>query len=462
MSVPEDPVAMGIRVAAGVTVMVPGRVDLMTPYVLLEQENWFEDEIVFLCRHMQAGSHIVDIGANYGLYTLSLAKIAGPTGRVWALEPASGTAHYLRRSVALNELGHVTVIQQALSDREGTARLSVEGNSELNSLSGGSAGAQSEEVQLSTLDVLADAHGWAGVDFLKLDAEGEEERIIDGGAAFLRSANPLIMFEIRHGARNNLQLVEKLATRGYRSYQLVPGPGILVPFDSAPDPFRLNLFACKPERAAMLERQGALARENTAEPARADPIAHFRAAHDEKTDPAARHAHLQAALAGMTAQCAAGDDAYLWGSCARIAGELGHRQHAIAHLERALKVCQRKDSGPAQKPCLAASACFDTIDPGGRPAEWLRAAILDGLLTLSVFSTYFARGTPLEQPMLDRLQALRTTGFQRAPMERRRQLLRIVAGLQQGPEHASILDACNPDNLNPQLWATPRRQMRPG
>ncbi len=154
----------------------------------------------------------------------------------------------------------------------------------------------------------------------------------------------------------------------------------------------------------------------------------------------------------MTAQCAPGDDAYLLGSCARIAGELGHRQHAIGYLERALKVCQRKDAGSPQKPFLAASACFDTIDPGGRPAGWLRAAVLDGVLTLSVFSTYFARGTPLEQPMLDRLEALRTTGFQRAPMERRRQLLRIVAGLQQGPVHAASLDAGNPDNLNPQLW----------
>ena len=62
---------------------------------------------------------------------------------------------------------------------------------------------------------------------------------------------------------------------------------------------------------------------------------------------------------------------------------------------------------------------FDTIEPGGRHAAWLRASLLDALVTLSVFSTYFMHGTTLQNPMLANLEALRSTGFQRSPMERR-------------------------------------------
>ena len=454
MADPGAPPAIGIRTAGGITVVVPGRVDLLTPYVLLEQENWFEDEIVFLCRRLAPGMRVVDIGANFGLYSLSLANSVGPTGRVWSVEPSSATAAWLRQSVDINELAQVTVIRKALSDRIGSARLSIEANYELNSLANGGGGGATEEVPLTTLDALAAECGWEGVDFLKLDAEGEEERIVAGGARFLASADPLVMFEIRHGERLNLQLVVRLAAAGYRSYRLVPGLGILVPYDAAAqvDPFQLNLFACKPGRAAMLERAGALARAAGPVPAPADVLAHHHAAHDASLDPAMRYAHLRAAYTRVNALCAGANDAYLLGTCARIARELGERQRAVDLLNQALGLCLHGDPGVPSGPFLPACAAFDKIDPRGRQAGWLKAALLDELVTLSAYSTYFAHGTALMQPTLDRLEALKATGFQRAPMERRRQLMRVRSGLQAGPLPDAGLMAHGPDNLNPELW----------
>ena len=128
---------MRIRVAGDLEVAVPSRVNLMTPYVLLEQEDWFEDEIGFVRRCMAPGMRALDIGANYGLYTLALARAVGPTGRVWAVEPASTTAAFLSESVTLNGLQQVTVLQLALSDRDGLARLRLDDNAELNSLTAG-------------------------------------------------------------------------------------------------------------------------------------------------------------------------------------------------------------------------------------------------------------------------------------------------------------------------------------
>jgi FkbM family methyltransferase len=384
--------AIGIRIAGGVSVVVPARIDLLTPYVLLEQEDWFEDEIRFLRARLAPASRCVDIGANYGCYTLALAKAAGPGGQVWSVEPASGTAAWLRQSVDVNEFGHVTVLQQALSDRVGTARLSIEANSELNSLSG-SAGGATEEVPLTTLDALAAEHGWDAIDFLKLDAEGEEERIVAGGAAFLRSHSPLVMFEIRHGGRLNLGLVERLADAGYATYKLLPGYDLLVPWDPAAplDPFQLNLFACKPDRAARLERSGALAKGHP----------------------------------GPQAACAAGAGAGQLAACAQVARAHGERAQAAAFVNRALERC-------------------------GDPA--LFAALLADAVTLGAFSGYLVGEPARRDTMLRQLEALKATGRMAAPMERRRQLLRVLAGVQAGPEPDALLAAAAPDNLNPELW----------
>ena len=65
-----------------VRVVVPDSLDLITPYVLLEQQDWFEDEIKFLRHLLQPGQKVIDIGANYGVYALSMAQAVGPTKRL--------------------------------------------------------------------------------------------------------------------------------------------------------------------------------------------------------------------------------------------------------------------------------------------------------------------------------------------------------------------------------------------
>ena len=121
-------------------------------------------------------------------------------------------------------------------------------------------------------------------------------------------------------------------------------------------------------------------------------------------------------------------------------------------LNEALKQCLARDPGAPEGDSLAPIAAFDAVDPHGCHGEWLKAALLDGLVELSLFSTYFARGTPMQQLTLDRLEALKATGFMRAPMERRRQLLRVLVGLQPGPTPDPLLETLRADNLNPGLW----------
>lgn len=479
-----------IRMTGDVRVSVPSNGQLMTTYVLHEQEDWFEDEIRFLRKLVRPGMLVIDIGANYGLYSLSLARVLGEGGRVVAVEPCAATASHLRESLVINQFHQITVVQSALSNKVGTARLQTGANSELNSLvSDGQFGASSEEVDLTTLDRLAEEYGCDGVDFIKMDAEGEEERIIEGGRQFFQTQSPLVMYEIKSGDKINLGLVGAFAALGYASFRLVPGIGMLVPFDAAGklEAYQLNLFCCKPDRAAALARDGVLAMGDVEAPPLPEaehwwrndlakrPFARgmqdswfstgrassegvtgydsilslYGAAHDPGHDASKRHAALREAFERLTALFQTDRDPYHLSTYARIAREFGERQVAVSVIGRALQSVTQADPDPPGEPFLPASEHFDDMEPAGKFRAWLLASLLDQGVSLYTFSTYFAPGD-----LLQSLEMLKSTGFQRPEMERRRQLMRMRSNLQPAPEPDSCLVQYHAGNLNPEFWVS--------
>ncbi|MFM7269960.1 MAG: hypothetical protein ACKOZT_15490, partial [Cyanobium sp.] len=88
--------------AGDIQMVVPDSLERITTYVLEEQQDWFEDELHAVRCLLQPGDSVIDIGANLGVYALSMARVVGDTGKVRAFEPASETAALLRESARLN------------------------------------------------------------------------------------------------------------------------------------------------------------------------------------------------------------------------------------------------------------------------------------------------------------------------------------------------------------------------
>jgi FkbM family methyltransferase len=171
----------------GTKVLVPDSINLLTPYVIQEQLDWFEDEIKFIRELIQPGQNVIDIGANYGLYTLAFAKKVGQSGIVYAYEPSSATASILSESVKANGFSQIIIEKKALSNEDGEANLSINENSELNSLVNRSGlNDLSEKVTVTTLDNCMTSFGWENIDFVKIDAEGAEEKYYQWRPSFLR------------------------------------------------------------------------------------------------------------------------------------------------------------------------------------------------------------------------------------------------------------------------------------
>ena len=466
------PSSISLSLVDGVRVVVPDSLNLITPYVLLEQHDWFEDEIVFLRRLLQPGQKVIDIGANYGVYTLSMAKAVGPVGCVWAFEPAAATAALLAQSIDANRFANVVLDRSAVSCVAGSAQLSTNTHSELNAVLHGPPGtAVSETVSLVTLDGCLDRYGWSDIEFVKIDAEGEEANILKGASRFLSELSPLVQYEIKAGTELHLELIRDFAAHGYDSYRLVPGLDLLVPFHAASaDPYLLNLFCCKVDRAARLAARGALlvaaaapggdSSETLAfEPADrgaygwrrtlaglpyAAPLADvwertigaggsgeveralalYAASKDSARQSGERRAALEKSFTLLTRVCEREPSYLRLASLARVARDYGARAAAVAALQRlANSIMQLRRVDPTE-PFLAPGQRFDGLPPGPLVGNWILAAALEEWERLGSFSSFYtgesARG---------RLETIAALGFASPEMERRLHLLRRRFGV---------------------------------
>jgi hypothetical protein len=73
---------------------------------------------LFFVRLVTPGMTVVDVGANFGYYTLLFGQAVGPSGHVIAIEPAPSTAAILARTIELNGLMDRTrIVAAAAWDR---------------------------------------------------------------------------------------------------------------------------------------------------------------------------------------------------------------------------------------------------------------------------------------------------------------------------------------------------------
>jgi FkbM family methyltransferase len=452
----------------GVRIVVPNSIELITPYVLQEQQDFFEDELPFVRGLLQAGQKVIDIGANYGVYTLSMAQRVGSDGHVWAFEPVSSTAQFLVQGIAANAFGHVTLEQTAVSSSPGSAQISLQRDPELNSIiHDQSSAGDSETVTLVTLDQCMDRHRWTDIELIKIDAEGEENNIVKGGRRFFASLAPLVQYELRKDATNvNFRLIHEFAALGYDSYRLVPGLNLLVPFDagSPPDPYLLNLFCCKATCADRLAARGFLLRASDISGTGAfvdmnsgsggagvryhwsDALAHlpyaallssawkaaeeagdstgvigalwfYARSRDAVLSPSDRFRALKASYLALKSECEREPVRLRLASLARVAHDYGARAVSVNALRQLLEYIRQTGVDP-NEPFLPPSERFESI-PGAEVVPWLVAAVLEQLEKREYYSTFYVGAAALE-----RLEDIHELGFGSPEMERRLDLVR--------------------------------------
>jgi FkbM family methyltransferase len=142
---------------------------------------------------------IVDIGSNIGLITLAIARRV-PQARVHCFEPSPHPYKCLSQTISRNELDQrITLNNMALSIRKGTMDFFVH-DPKLAAGDGlkdtGRAGAaQVIKVPVSTLDDYVKEKKIDRLDLIKIDTEGAELYVLQGGISTIKTLHPKIIFE---------------------------------------------------------------------------------------------------------------------------------------------------------------------------------------------------------------------------------------------------------------------------
>lgn len=400
----------------------------MDAYVLQECMGWFEQEYSFVLRFLRAGMRVLDIGSEIGIYAIPVAAKIAPEGRLWAVVFAPRDGRLLRMSVEHNRMGNLDIL--------------IGGDRKLR------------------LDAEMAREGLHDIDFVRININVRDDAILQDSHEFFSANSPLVMFSVK---RDNSVVDTALAAifkgHGYGIYRLVPGLGALVPFagDEELDAFAMNLFACKPDRAAALEEGGWLVRRMAPQaelpgthvadwqsylaglPYAADLLPGwlsatdrrqdwevywvalnlFAQAKDAKREVARRCACLQTAggILVMLAQSAPRLPRLL--SLCRVLVELGRREAAVNVLNQLSALFEEGKGLDVDEPFLALTDESAALRPGDRLAEWLFASVLEQREKLRAFSTFFTG-----QESLPVLEAVRKTGFHSAETDRRIALIR--------------------------------------
>jgi FkbM family methyltransferase len=157
------------------------------------------------------GTVIIDVGAHIGAYTV---LVADSHRTLVSVEPDQENFQLLATNVAMNYLSNVTPVNAALSDKCGKTLLYKHARSTRSSII--SKSGRAVVVETLTLDALVEKYGLRCVDLVKIDVEGAEIDIIQGGSRTI-SSNQGIRLELGYYSQKADSLLESLGFHTLRT-----------------------------------------------------------------------------------------------------------------------------------------------------------------------------------------------------------------------------------------------------
>lgn len=175
-----------------------------------------------LTRFLKKGYYCLEIGANVGYYTLLTASLIRKEGKILAAEPHPGNFSTLLENVSMNSLGNVTCLNVACSNYDGHGHMKITPQSDLHRLleDGENGGLRVEVRKVDTL-----AKDLERLDFMKMDVQGHEDKVIEGSYKTIETFKPSLLLEFHPTLADKdstLKLLTKLKGYGYEIDYLIP------------------------------------------------------------------------------------------------------------------------------------------------------------------------------------------------------------------------------------------------
>lgn len=173
-------------------------------------------EVGFLCKVVQPGMTVVDVGANIGATAVPMGKVLAESGLLVAFEPQLVLNKILTANLVMNECYTSQVIRALAGNKPGQVKVPVYDYSKNNNY--GAIGIESwkgmEQGNVTPI-VPIDSLGLEECHFMKIDAEGMEQQVLEGAVGTIEKFHPLMFVENdrEEGGRELIRYIKEL---GYR------------------------------------------------------------------------------------------------------------------------------------------------------------------------------------------------------------------------------------------------------
>ncbi|HWY85709.1 MAG TPA: FkbM family methyltransferase [Gemmataceae bacterium] len=177
--------------------------------------EWSKGDMDLFRQILRPGMTGVEIGANIGAHTVTLAQAVWPGGSVLAIEPQRIVFQTLCANLALNNIINVDARQLAVGAAPGTILVPQLDFAKENNFGGLGLGTHQlgEPVSVITLDSL----NLARCDFVKIDVEGMEKAVLEGAVDTLARCQPVLYVE-NDRSEKSTELIRTIDALGYNMY----------------------------------------------------------------------------------------------------------------------------------------------------------------------------------------------------------------------------------------------------
>jgi FkbM family methyltransferase len=176
---------------------------------------------------LSEGGTFVDVGANFGTFSLLASRLVGKSGKVIAIEPQERLASLIEESAGLSGATNIEVHRVACGSVNGEKELLIpEDDSGRAGFFAGFSGRKkhvAQRVPVTTLDwMLRDTPAERSY-VIKIDVEGSEMEVLTGAAQIIESRKPPIIIELNPwsfaaAGTTTRKVVDRLASLGYNRF----------------------------------------------------------------------------------------------------------------------------------------------------------------------------------------------------------------------------------------------------
>lgn len=197
--------------------ILPNGMRLLCPYEdMFVISEIFIDQIYNRLFRLKDGFVAIDVGAHVGVFTLKASEEVGEKGLVISFEPNPYTFNLLERNLKMNQVTNVIPYRIALSNSSGKSKLYQSPHPREDSLV--KVRSKYVLVNLDILDKVISKLNLERIDFVKIDVEGAELRVLEGAQKTLAKFRPNLAIAAYHELNKIEEISDFLLRNNFRVF----------------------------------------------------------------------------------------------------------------------------------------------------------------------------------------------------------------------------------------------------